>query len=153
MLGYWCGKRFGSKIARANRKEGDRVVTLHNLLCTRTHPLPCHPPSYSLWLFSSQTFSRINTPTFLKPSHSAPTCLWRFNGQSVPKRRHIKFRRRGITQKKVYNIPNRAEVLNQGVILYLQHTMWAWKPKKLTINCCSVSLTTPTITITANATG
>jgi hypothetical protein len=24
-------------------------------------------------------------------------------GQSVPKRRHIKFRRRGITQKKAYN--------------------------------------------------
>ena len=38
-------------------------------------PLPCHPPSYWLRLFSSQTFSRINTPTFLKPSHSAPTCL------------------------------------------------------------------------------
>jgi len=31
-----------------------------------------------------------------------PTCLWRWN--SVPKRRHIKFRRRGITQKKAYNI-------------------------------------------------
>jgi len=26
--------------------------------------------------------------------------------QSVPKRRHIKFRRRGITQKKAYNISN-----------------------------------------------
>ena len=40
-----------------------------------------------------------NTPTFLKPSSFfTPTCLWRWN--SVPKRRHIKFRRRGITQKK-----------------------------------------------------
>ena len=27
-------------------------------------------------------------------------CLWRWNRQSVPKRRYIKFRRRGITQKK-----------------------------------------------------
>jgi len=27
-------------------------------------------------------------------------CLWRWNRQSVPKRRHIKFRCRGITQKK-----------------------------------------------------
>jgi len=34
----------------------------------------------------------------------SPTCLWRWNRQSVPKRRHIKFRRRGITQKKIYNI-------------------------------------------------
>jgi len=31
------------------------------------------------------------------------TCLWRWNRQSVPKRRHIKFRRQGITQKKTYN--------------------------------------------------
>ena len=30
--------------------------------------------------------------------------------QGVPKRRHIKFRRRGITQKKAYNIQNTAEV-------------------------------------------
>jgi len=29
---------------------------------------------------------------------------------SVPKRRRIKFRRRGITQKKGYNIPNTAKV-------------------------------------------
>jgi len=35
--------------------------------------------------------------------------------QSVPKRRHIKFRRRGITQKKVYNIQNRANVLNKKI--------------------------------------
>ena len=33
----------------------------------------------------------------------ATTCLRRWNRQSVPKRRHIKFRRRGITQKKAYN--------------------------------------------------
>ena len=32
-----------------------------------------------------------------------PTCLWRWNRQIVPKRRHIKYRRRGITQKKSYN--------------------------------------------------
>jgi hypothetical protein len=30
--------------------------------------------------------------------------------QSVPKRRHIKFRRRGITHKKTYNIRNKAKV-------------------------------------------
>jgi hypothetical protein len=34
-------------------------------------------------------------------------------GQSVPKRRHIKFRWRGITQKKTYNIQNTAKVWNQ----------------------------------------
>ena len=30
--------------------------------------------------------------------------------QSVPKRRHIKFRHRGITQKKAYKIQNKAKV-------------------------------------------
>jgi hypothetical protein len=30
--------------------------------------------------------------------------------QSVPKRRHVKFRRRGITQKKAYNIRKTAKV-------------------------------------------
>jgi hypothetical protein len=60
----------------------------------------CHPPSYWIRLFSSQTVSRINTPTFLNLIHSTPTCLWIWNSQSVPKRRHIKFKRRGITQKK-----------------------------------------------------
>jgi hypothetical protein len=33
--------------------------------------------------------------------------------QSVPKRRHINFRRRVITQKKAYNIQNKAKVWNQ----------------------------------------
>ena len=33
-----------------------------------------------------------------------PTCLWRWNRQGVPKHWHIKFRRRGITQKIAYNM-------------------------------------------------
>jgi len=39
--------------------------------------------------------------------------LFPYNRQSVPKRRHIKFRRLGITQKKAYDIQNTAKVLNQ----------------------------------------
>jgi len=52
-------------------------------------PLPRQPPSYWLRLFSSQTFSRMDTPTILKFKHSTPTCLWRWKRQSVPKRRYI----------------------------------------------------------------
>jgi hypothetical protein len=52
-------------------------------------------------------FIHINTPTFLRPrSFFTPTCQWRWNRQSVPKRRHIKFRRRVITQTKAYNKHN-----------------------------------------------
>ena len=38
--------------------------------------------------------------------------------QSVPKRRHIKFRRRGFTQKKSYSIQNTAKVSNQELPYY-----------------------------------
>ena len=46
-------------------------------------------------------------------SYFIPTRLWGWNRHSVPKCRHIKFRRRGITQKKAYSIQNRAKVWNQ----------------------------------------
>ena len=39
--------------------------------------------------------------------------------QCVPKRWHIKFRRRGITQKKAYNIQNTAKVWNQELQVIL----------------------------------
>jgi len=39
--------------------------------------------------------------------------ILKFSRQGVPKRRHIKFRRRGITQKKSHNIQNKAKVWNQ----------------------------------------
>ena len=65
----------------------------------------------NVWLENSlnQSFSRINTPTFsdLVIPHTYPTIKME---QSVLKRRHIKFRRRGITQKKAYNIQSRAKV-------------------------------------------
>ena len=63
-----------------------------------------------IMLFLTLNFRRVlyvvcflATQTILKFSHSSPTSLRRWNRQSVPKRRHIKFRRRGITQKKTYN--------------------------------------------------
>ena len=44
-----------------------------------------------------------NAVTFSNPIHSSHTYLPMKMEQSVPKRRHIKFRRCGITQKKAYN--------------------------------------------------
>jgi len=49
----------------------------------------------------------------------APTCLWKWNRQSVSKRRHIKFRRRGITQKKANNIQDTANICH--FVTFLQH--------------------------------
>jgi hypothetical protein len=40
------------------------VVTLHSLFLYSDPPLPCHPSSCWLRLFSSQTFSNKNTSTF-----------------------------------------------------------------------------------------
>ena len=81
------------------------VVTLHNpfLFLYSDPPQSCHPPSCWLRLFASQTFSRINTPTFSKLVilHTYPPMKME---QSVPKRRYIKFRRWIITQKKAHYI-------------------------------------------------
>jgi len=54
--------------------------------------------AYRFRLFSSQTFFRINTPTF-----STAVILHTYRTDSVPKRRYIKFRRRRINQMKAYN--------------------------------------------------
>jgi hypothetical protein len=59
----------------------------------------------------------------MKDEFFIPTRLWRWNRQSVPKRRHIKIRRRGITQKKAYNIFH-----------YLIHiTVWRMNPSYLSV--------------------
>ena len=50
-----------------------------------------------------------------------PTCLWRWNKQSVPKRRHIQSRRRGITQKKTYNISKLQYILE--VTIFIQSSL------------------------------
>jgi len=46
--------------------------------------------------------------------------------QSIPKRRHIKFRRRGITQKKAYNIQDTAKVWNQEIAWFVQDGFCVW---------------------------
>ena len=56
--------------------------------------------------------------------------------QSVPKLRHIKFRYRGITQKKAYNIQNRAKVWNKEYYNMLFkinsfNLLWVSTPTKL----------------------
>jgi hypothetical protein len=91
MLDYLYGKRFGSKIPWASWPR----------------------------LFSSQTFSRINTHTFsnLVILRTYPPVKME---QSVPKRRHIKFRRRGITQKKAYDIQNTAKVWNREYVTFVR---------------------------------
>ena len=96
--GIHTGKRFGSKIAWANRKEGDKVGVGPSFLLAQA-------------VFEPNLFTRMNTPTFSTPFilHTYPPMKME---QSVPKRRHIKFRRRGITQKKAYNIQNTAKVWN-----------------------------------------
>jgi hypothetical protein len=57
--------------------------------------------------------------------------------QSVPKRRHIKFRRRGITQKKEYNIQNTAKVWNQEPFkkLTIFSRPFAWSKKRRPLFC------------------
>jgi hypothetical protein len=48
-------------------KTKQLVARLHSPFLYSNPPLPCHPPSDCLRLFSSQTFSSKNTPTFSTP--------------------------------------------------------------------------------------
>jgi len=76
-------------------------------------PAPTLSPSFLLaQAIFEPNFFRINTPTFSNVVifHNYPPMKM---GQSVPKRRHIKFIRRGITQKKAHNIQNMSKVWNQ----------------------------------------
>jgi hypothetical protein len=124
MLGFLYGKRFGSKIAWGNRKEGDRVGRSEY----RNPPQPfsvlvpvpkCHTPSYCLRLFSSQIFP-VKIPQNFWKLVILHTYLPLKMEQSVPKRRHINFRLREITQKKAYDIQNTGKVWNQEDISCLK---------------------------------
>ena len=61
------------------------------------------------FLLGNSPSSELHMPTFRStlsvPSSQAGRCTYPHMkmGQIIPKRRHIKFRRRGITQKKAYN--------------------------------------------------
>ena len=77
-------------------------------------PTPTLSPSYRL----AQTIFKPNLfpykyPNILNPSHSWYLSAYEDGTESVLNRRRIKFRRRGITQKKAYSIQNRAKVWNQ----------------------------------------
>ena len=92
-----------------------------------------------IMLFLTLNFRRVlhvvcflATQTILKFSHSSPTSLRRWNRQSVPKRRHIKFRRRGITQKKTYNN-----------IMFSLHAL-----RKIASQCCIISKNSTLLRVT-----
>jgi len=55
-------------------------------------------------------------------SHLSSTGLWRWNRQGVPKHRHIKFRRQGITQKKTCN--KNKYSCESGVKIYFSFYAW-----------------------------
>jgi len=63
------------------------------------------------FLFGDFPQSEFYVPTFRNAlSVPSPHTTYGDGTDRVPKRRHIKFRRRGITQKKEYNIYNTAQV-------------------------------------------
>jgi hypothetical protein len=78
----------------------------HTLNCSHTSYLLAHEDGTDrgLRLFLGPNFFTYNTPHSHPQSHFIHTHLRRWNRQSVPKRWHIKYRRRGITKKKSYDI-------------------------------------------------
>jgi phage gpG-like protein len=80
--------------------------------------------SKSLRLFSSQNFSRINTPTFsnLIILHAHPPMKIE---QSVPKRRHIKFRHGELRRRKhtTFRTGRNFEIKNSDLVRSVPHTL------------------------------
>jgi hypothetical protein len=84
---------------------------------TQTCPLPIPSPYNWPRLLMSQTFNGISTLTIFPDYSSCSNKLCRWNRHSVLKRQHIKFRCRGLTQKKEYNIHNMTKVSNQRFLI------------------------------------
>ena len=85
---------------------------------TRTCPLPVPPPPDWLRPSLNHTFSHINTPTISSLLFFLLTQPMKME-QDVPKRRHTKFRRWGITQKKECNVNKRSKLMQQYADIYL----------------------------------
>jgi hypothetical protein len=93
----------------------------YNIICTKQASTtsflyllrPRLPPPEGLRLFFEPNLLTCYTPHSQPQSHFMTTRLWRWNRQSVPKRWHLNYRRRGITQKKAYDIQNTTKVWNQ----------------------------------------
>jgi hypothetical protein len=154
MSEYLYGKRFGSKIAWANRKEDDRVgagpstetgcggyrhaayllhIRAHGLHVGRypPHPVSVLGPTSTLsppFLLAQAIFEPNHFPykcsNILKPSHYSYLSAYEDGTDSVPRGRHIKSRRWGITQKKAHNIEDTVKVWNQEY--FKQACLTAW---------------------------
>ena len=105
-------------VSLSHTYSGLHLGSLHSTasFSTRTRPLTVTTPSGQLRLFSSQTFSRINTPTISSRLFFLITRLWRRN--RVPKRRNIKFKTRGTTEKKEIQHSEHGESLKSRVIAH-----------------------------------
>jgi len=71
----------------------------------------------------------MDTPTFLKHSHSTPIRIWRWNRQSVPKRRHIKFQTPGNYPEESIQHSEQGEslksrILETCLLYFLRDEIW-----------------------------
>jgi hypothetical protein len=102
------------------------VIALHSLFLYSDLPLPRHPPPYWLRLFSSQTFSLINTPTF-----STPVIL-----NTYPP---MKMEQTECSEMLAYKIRTPGNYPEESIqqnrfISYPTHSAWPWGPPKLLLS-------------------
>jgi len=101
-----------------------------------------HSLSQCIKLFFEPNIFLHKYPNISQPTLCKPTCLWRWNRQSVLKRRHIKFRRRGIIQRKAFNIST-FDYISVSAQMQLQNAMWL----RWTCLLCGLSCRSATISI------
>ena len=99
----------------APKKKKSKILLWTMLFGMWTSTVLCYIASFGwvpgVWILRADVLEHTVNSVF-----AGGTYLLRGNWQ-FPKRRHMKFRRRGITHKKEYNIQNTAKVWNQEALL------------------------------------
>jgi len=90
----WCTDNAASRYAVSSIPY-HLVLLSHDLILELPQIVLCFSPASEFYM---PTFRNTSVPSSSAGTPGTPICLRRWD--SVPKRRHIKFRRRGITQKK-----------------------------------------------------
>jgi len=97
-----------------------RVPCMCTCMCMPFHGQQLDTESLPVRRLNCWSNTRYVVCLLLDDSRASEFYMPTFRNTAVPKRRHIKFRRRGITEKKAYNIQDTAEVWNQEYKI-LQH--------------------------------
>ena len=109
------------------------VDILHNLFLRSHPPLPCRPSFLLAQVIFKPNLFPYKYSNIFKTSRPSYLFAYEDGTNSVPKRRHIKFRRRGITQQKAYS-------MTTVVKFFSYYILKVWDSHKTQLYCGQIGL-------------